>query len=223
MWIGENNNVSCVKEENVIKMSREQYYWTHAATKLLLELRLKRESEFNHPVGLKKDLWAQIASEMQVIGGYAVNSELCDSKYRNLLATYKVNKKKALENEDNSITWEYYKKFDEVLGLKAFKEKTGSCKKKVLPECSTVGIQIEGAVLPGISDSANDNNEDAPVPKKLKMELSMKEYLFLRNEREEKSLVINKQIELKKLKLKEKEIEVLRQLAAAIFATTKER
>nr|CAI5841819.1 unnamed protein product [Callosobruchus analis] len=44
---------------------------------------------------------------------------MCDTKYRNLLYTYRSNKKKPSSTGEGVIKWEYFYTFDEVLGCKA--------------------------------------------------------------------------------------------------------
>lgn len=111
-------NISCLSG-NIAPITSVDFKWTHESTKLLLDIRLNKEKDFNRPLCKKKKLWTSVAEEMQKIGHYMVTGEMCDIKYRNLLATYKTNKKKKEQSGESSITWEYFNQFDTILGEKA--------------------------------------------------------------------------------------------------------
>ena len=68
--------------------------WTNDLIKLLLSKRLELEWAFNRPTCKKKKLWRDIGEEISKLTDISVSGEACDIKYRNLLATYRINKKK---------------------------------------------------------------------------------------------------------------------------------
>ncbi len=51
--------------------------------------------------------------------GVVASPHQCDSKYRNLLATYKEKKDKAQRSGNNSKKWTYIELMDEIHGFKA--------------------------------------------------------------------------------------------------------
>ncbi|CAH1183129.1 unnamed protein product [Ceutorhynchus assimilis] len=81
---GPSTSTGTTNTENVFK-------WTQSLTLMLIDLRLKKEKDFNRPICKKKKLWEQIACEIKTKTGKFVTSEMCDIKYRNLLSTYKIN------------------------------------------------------------------------------------------------------------------------------------
>ncbi|KAJ8971349.1 hypothetical protein NQ314_000748 [Rhamnusium bicolor] len=106
--------------------------------------RLGREKDFNRPKCKKNKLWSGVAKEMNgtLRGPYSLTSENCDSKYRNLLKTYKANKKKQNSSGESAINWEYFTDFDEILG----------CKASVQPPQNTIFDTME------IADEDNNNS-----------------------------------------------------------------
>ncbi|CAH1154000.1 unnamed protein product [Phaedon cochleariae] len=72
----------------------ENFKWTREASKLLIDVRIEKEKEFNRPICKKKKLWSQIAKEVNTIGNLKVSGEMCDTEFRNLMTTYKINEKK---------------------------------------------------------------------------------------------------------------------------------
>ncbi|KAF5299652.1 hypothetical protein FQR65_LT19476 [Abscondita terminalis] len=79
--------------------------WTTAAIKLLLDIRLGMQPQFERPVCKKNKLWTRV-SEMMSHEDYSFSGDECYSKYRNLLQTYKHNKEKRLKKTgEYSITY----------------------------------------------------------------------------------------------------------------------
>lgn len=105
------NEIS-VNEEN------KTFRWRESSIKLLLDIRLSKEKQFAKPNCKKSKLWREIATEMFNITRTEVASDMCDSKYRNLLSTYRTNKKKQLSTGESNIKWGYFDIFDRVLGHK---------------------------------------------------------------------------------------------------------
>ncbi|CAG9766090.1 unnamed protein product [Ceutorhynchus assimilis] len=73
---GPSTSTGTTNTENVFK-------WTQSLTLMLIDLRLKKEKDFNRPICEKKKLWEQIASEIKTKTGKFVTSEMCDIKYLN--------------------------------------------------------------------------------------------------------------------------------------------
>lgn len=93
--------------------------WTDEKVKLLLDIRLGMENEFNKPSCKKLKLWNKVAIKLNEIGGYNISGSECNDKYRNLLQTYKNNKLKKCKTGESPVSWEYFEKMDAVLGSKA--------------------------------------------------------------------------------------------------------
>ncbi|KAJ4438728.1 hypothetical protein ANN_14677 [Periplaneta americana] len=88
------SDVSQLHVERVSDSSDSALKWTHNLTKLLLNKRLENELSFNRLTCKKEKLWNDIAQEISKATTVSISGEACDIKYRNLLATYRANKKK---------------------------------------------------------------------------------------------------------------------------------
>lgn len=124
------------------------FQWSSRSIKFLINNRLQYEGKFTRPNCKKRKLWGSIASEMAK-EGYEVSGEICDAKYRNLLQTYRKNKKKQSSTGESSITWEYFSTFDEVLG----------CKASSHPQETLLGgsFQLETEATPSTSSAEETN------------------------------------------------------------------
>lgn len=125
-----------------------------------------------------------------------------------------------LKSGESVITWEYYDIFDNALGCKASTYPSSEILSTSIVEYNTSDSQISNITTPTESEEQVEVNE--PPNQKLKRSvnkknknkniLSLPEYLFIKNQREENSLEIKKQ-------LKEREIDAINNLAEAIRET----
>ncbi|KAF5299049.1 hypothetical protein FQA39_LY11595 [Lamprigera yunnana] len=93
-----------------------RFIWTNKSVLFLLDEYEKRITKFRDPTVKKKNLWFEISEEMKK-KGYIVHPELIDRKVRNMRSTYtKIvdnnNKKEATGT--GRITWEYFKRFEQI-------------------------------------------------------------------------------------------------------------
>ncbi|CAH1984528.1 unnamed protein product [Acanthoscelides obtectus] len=120
-------------------------------------------------------LWKQIADEMNKIGKYNVCGNDCYGKYRNLLQTYRQNEEKRLKRTGESqITWEFFEIMDRVLGNKA----------SSMPPPQSLSSSINESPISEDIDSSEDSKQATNKGIRKKKQLSLQEYLFLKNERE---------------------------------------
>ncbi|KAJ8960114.1 hypothetical protein NQ314_006095 [Rhamnusium bicolor] len=197
------------------------FKWTPETTKLLLDLRLSREKEFNQPQCKKKNLWNAIAEEMCQSGYCNLTSDMCDVKYRNLLATYKSNKRKKEQSGESAITWEYFTQFDIVLGDKVFfapsKDMIGA---NLLINNSNVSNAASSSNISFLEEGSSGGGGTKGCAKKRKTEISFNEYLYLKLKREEAKQKEKEKKEEERWKekkyLKEREIRAIEALAEAI-------
>lgn len=179
-------------------------------------------------------MWQNIAKEINDVNNVGVTGEMCDIKYRNLLGTYRANKKKQNSTGESSISWEYFEVFDAVLGYKA----------SSAPSTNMLGSNLEDPQdylstdsefdnLIGKDSSSdtnnsikNDKHDKIKHVKKRKL-FSIDNYLMEKLERDQK--LQEKKIKLaeekentkkemftEKMRLKEKEIEAMLELAKAL-------
>ena len=95
----------------------EKKIWRKQETISLLELYKENRIDFeNKRYKTKKEIWVALAKAFADDGIYATASQ-CDSKYHNLLATYK--EKKDKRSCDAAETWAYMEIMDEIHGCKA--------------------------------------------------------------------------------------------------------
>lgn len=124
-------------------ITKTEFKWNEKSVRVLLMLRFQRDEEFNRPSCRKIKLWEQVAKEMQN-NGFIVNGHSCDSKYRNLLATYRKNKiKQQTSDESVVISWEFFEFMDEHLGPK-FDETSESFEYAIQATPSAVESDYEG-------------------------------------------------------------------------------
>lgn len=76
--------------------------------KLYIYLSLNLEPYFINPKCQKKKLWQQVAKEFKKSSGQSITGVQCDVKYRNLLITYRANKKKQNSLHGGEINWEFF-------------------------------------------------------------------------------------------------------------------
>ncbi|XP_030749158.1 uncharacterized protein LOC115877147 [Sitophilus oryzae] len=124
-------------------LNEEKFQWSPKSTLLLIDIRLSMEQVFIKPTSSKKKLWKSIATKLNEYG-YNVSDIQCDNKFRNLLYTYRVNKKKQKTSGEGSLTWEYFEKFDEVL----------SYKESSHPSTANLGVSM---TLPKSKNFTNEN------------------------------------------------------------------
>lgn len=182
------------------------------------------EADFNRPVCKKRKLWERVSREMKSVGNYDVSESFCDSKYRNLLCTYRINKRKQKDTgEDNTpIKWEFFDMMDRVLGTKASSNPPEGTLGDTCMDDNTKG-ESERETATGSLESDSEEATKKPKQKKNQRELSIKEYLFLKLEKDQKKDTEKAQKEEERWKdkkeLKLKEIDAINNLAAAIGST----
>lgn len=91
--------------------------WSTSATQLLVCKRLEYEEKFTSGTSSKKTLWNKISTAMKA-SGYNFDGDLCDNKFRGILATYKRNIRKRKSTGESKIVWPYFEAMDEVYGSK---------------------------------------------------------------------------------------------------------
>ncbi|KAJ8980553.1 hypothetical protein NQ317_001060 [Molorchus minor] len=96
------------------KYDSEQFKWTSDATDLLINIRLKMNDEFKNSTRKQSDLWEKVSQLMKEIGDFTVLSNICHNKFRNLLITYKANKRKHSMLGNKSIKWEFFDVIDSI-------------------------------------------------------------------------------------------------------------
>ncbi|XP_036402550.1 uncharacterized protein LOC118789916 [Megalops cyprinoides] len=101
--------------------SKKEFVWTQQATWLLLRTRLSMDADFNRPVCKMKKLWATVAervtARLRESGeDVSVKSHECDSKWRNMLSTYRKNAERAKRLGNHIVHWEFFQAMHDVLG-----------------------------------------------------------------------------------------------------------
>lgn len=208
----------------------ESFKWDNKSIKLLLNIRLCMEKDFCTPSCKKKKLWDKVANELnEVLGSHRVTGDACDSKYRNLLGTYRVNKRKQNTTGESAIKWEFFDTMDEVLGHKA----------SSAPPKNLLGSSMESTSANTSVDIQQNSDEDETdfetsdsyvhpkESKKKKEKMSINKYLSLKFEKDkEKQKQQREWDELRwqeRKELKLKEIDAINNLAAAILSTNKNK
>lgn len=179
------------------------------------------EGDFNRPACKKIRLWKQISNTINKTASINSTATICDTKYRNLLATYRKNKEKQKSTGAGAVKWDYFDIMDNVLGGKA-----SSCP-PTEDICDSLETDLEAEA--GTSGSC-EVEEDAVTEKKntkRKSGISFQSYLAEKMRREERLEKEKKEKEEEKQKreqekwqekkvLKEKEIDAILALANAI-------
>ncbi|XP_031334794.1 uncharacterized protein LOC116164723 [Photinus pyralis] len=200
------------------------HQWKKETIVLLIETRLSRELEFNRPTCKKKKLWQQIAKIINEKLRVNVTSDECDLKYRNLLKTYKNNKKKQQSSGESAITWEFFERFDHVLGCKAAITPAEGSLYDTLENDDSENIEPDSQPyeeLPASpSASAGSAGTDVNTQKSKKRKMQISDYLLKKLEMEDeknkrKELFQQQKWEEEKL-LKEKEINAILKLVQVL-------
>uniref|UniRef100_T1IU52 Myb/SANT-like DNA-binding domain-containing protein n=1 Tax=Strigamia maritima TaxID=126957 RepID=T1IU52_STRMM len=112
--------VDPVTDASLVYKKREKIFnWTHRLTTMLINLRLEMEQDFKFPTTCKKaDLWDKIAFEMQktTSSAYGLTGMICDSKWRNLLTTYRKLRETYKTKKERRRNWEYFDQLEEAYG-----------------------------------------------------------------------------------------------------------
>ncbi|XP_023646824.1 uncharacterized protein [Paramormyrops kingsleyae] len=125
-----------------IEKSKKEFVWTQQATWLLVRTRLSMDSEFSRPVCKMKKLWATVAervtAKLRESGeDVTVKSYECDSKWRNMLSTYRKNAERAKRRGAQIVHWEFFQAMHDVLG-KTSNELDGQRDDKLTGKLATV-------------------------------------------------------------------------------------
>jgi hypothetical protein len=189
------------------------FKWTTNSIKLMVQERLDMEAQFISPKCKKVKLWDNIAAKMQQ-HRYNISGHDCNSKYRNLLQTYKQNKeKRSKKTGESKITWEFFQMFDAVLGTKP----------SVIPDKGLLSTSIEIEDSDEETEPVDDHKEEMRPIKKRKVckELPVTQYLYCKEKRheEDRAFAAKKWNETKELK--KEEISAINSLAQAIMEATK--
>ncbi|XP_035259966.1 uncharacterized protein LOC118220274 isoform X2 [Anguilla anguilla] len=115
------NDIEIPPAGSQIEKSKKEFVWTQQATWLLVRTRLSMDSDFNRPVCKMKKLWARVAekvtAKLKESGeDVSVRSHECDSKWRNMLSTYRKNAEKAKRLGAHIVHWEFFHEMHDVLG-----------------------------------------------------------------------------------------------------------
>ncbi|CAG9822226.1 unnamed protein product [Phaedon cochleariae] len=208
-------------EEDETTFKQKSFKWSHKSTLALIEFRLQRENEFNRPICKKKKIWDNIAWEMEKLG-YKVTGDMCDTKYRNLLATYKVNRKKKEQSGEGAVTWEYFDKFESTLGSKASTapppETVGSVDNMEKEDINQEVLDDEALSL---SSEASTSSNICMSKKRKTKELCFNDYLKEKLKRDEDTARKKEERWYQKKELKEREITAIEALAQAIASKYK--
>lgn len=222
----------CIEAEKLDESSGTNVSkWTPSCIELLITERLSKEEEFNRPSCKKKKLWHGISKALEEKSGSYFDANSCDIKYRNMLSTYRNNKKRQQQCSEGAINWKYFQQFDDVFG-----HKTSS-----LPPENTLGDSLLLAKRPVSSpptpppcvESVHVEEVQHVVTEKKKTKLSVSEYLVIKLERElkerkeqldlrKKQLVLKEKIWKEKKLFQEQEIKAILQLAKGMVKTNGE-
>lgn len=157
--------------------------------------------------------------------GYKVTGDMCDTKYRNLLATYKTNKKKKEQSGEGAVTWEYFEKFDSTLGLKASTapppETLGSVDNMAVTDDINRDIIEDEASMSSLNSESSTSSSASTNRKRKQKDLSFNDYLKEKLKREEDTAKKNEERWVEKKELKEREISAIEALAQAIASKYK--
>lgn len=216
----------CTEAEKIDDSSgASTFKWTPSSIELLITERLSKEEEFNRPSCKKKKLWHAISKTLEEKTGSYFDANSCDIKYRNMLSTYRNNKKRQQQCGEGAINWKYFQQFDEVFGVK-----TSSA-----PPDNTLGDSLVLAKRPASSpptpppcvESVSVEDVRHPLIEKKKTKFGVSEYLAIKLESDMKhrkeqlelrkeQLMLKEKIWKEKKLFKEQEIKAIVQLAKAM-------
>lgn len=159
---------------NESKMDKSEIkIWTKQATKLLIENRADLENELN---GNKKNfkIWEKISDQLKE-SGIAITGPNCNTKFRNLMATFKDNLHRANKSGESAINWEYYGIMKQYFG----KKDSVAPKKNTLIESSLMPVKkdsvapkrntlLQSSVMPLNTDVEVNSDEEQIMPQKKK-------------------------------------------------------
>lgn len=94
----------------------ESQKWCRQQTVLLIRLVESNYSKFND--GLKKTVWARIATELSSMTSKTFTAEQCDIKWKSLKRTYKSIKDHNKKTGNDRRKWEFFYALDKFLGKK---------------------------------------------------------------------------------------------------------
>jgi len=106
--------------------------WTRASTICLIEARREFDDMFENPPCKKMQIWQQVAEKINA-KGFHFTGEECDTKWRNILLTYKKNKAKVTETGRKQVSWEFYDMMDAFLADKVFNSRSNDTISSVMP------------------------------------------------------------------------------------------
>jgi len=152
-----NSNQSHTSHTESKKNKSEIKIWTKQATKLLIENRADLDNEFN---GNKKNfkIWEKISNRLKE-SGIAMTGPNCNTKFCNLMATFKDNLHRANKSGESAIIWEYY----DIMSLMPGKKDSVAPKKNTL---------LQSSVMPLNTDIEINSDGEQIMPPKKKKKLS---------------------------------------------------
>lgn len=172
-----NSNESYASHTESKMNKSEVKSWTKQATKLLIENRADLDKEFN---GNKKNfkIWEKISEKLKE-NGIAMTGPNCNTKFRNLMATFKDNLHRANKSGESAINWEYYDVMKQYFGKKD----------SVAPKQNTL---IESSLMPGKKDSVapkkNTLLQSSVMPLNTDIEVNSDEEQICHRKKKEKKL-----------------------------------
>lgn len=193
-----------------------QTNWTQASTHALLDEYKNMKDYFGNPEHRLKDLWIVLAKNMRA-KGFQVSSSICDRKFRNMKTTFRT----ICNSNRRKRTWEFYDKFSKLIETQ--NQSFARTQELVLHHTDTTQNYIQI----GSEDEAEVIAKKPPVSKirllhprrvqKISPPKWYSEFLQKYNKDQEymrKSLrtihIENKQMELRKIKLLENVISLLK-------------
>ncbi|KAL4617774.1 hypothetical protein GN956_G20767 [Arapaima gigas] len=101
--------------------SKKEFVWTQQATWQLVRTRLSMDPDFNRPVCKMKKLWGTVAervtAKLRELGeDVTVKAHECDSKWRNMMSTYRKNAERVKRRGAHAVHWEFFQAMHDVLG-----------------------------------------------------------------------------------------------------------
>lgn len=84
---------------------------------------------------------------------------MCDAKFRNLLTTYRSNKKKQSSTGEGGIKWEYFELFDSILGHKASSKPPDKLMGDSLLEDISIDDNTQKNTICSEKENINNNSE----------------------------------------------------------------
>lgn len=156
--------------DNQTKVMPETKIWTTKAIKLLIENRGALEHEFNNNKKNHK-IWEKISNILKE-NDIVVSGPNCNTKFRNLMATFKDNVQRAKKSGEGAINWEYYLLMKQYFGKKdSVTPNYKTLLESSLPNTSKISLKNVNKAEKDAKSKRTDEETDSDegmIPKKKK-------------------------------------------------------